>query len=494
MMRKDRQFFLSPAWMMALAATVALSFAACTTVGPDYEEPQSTTPDAWHTAAVAGLAEGAAPLQTWWQVFEDPQLVSLIARAETANLGLREAVWKIEEARALRGIVDSQRLPQVDASGSSSVQQQSDNGPFGPPPEGGFSSTELHDYGVGAGWEIDLFGRIRRSVEAADAEVQASVEQYRDVLVSLLGEVAASYVDVRSLQERLRLASANVAGQRETLELTEDRFEAGLVSALDVAQAESNLANTESLIPSLEQLLEASLNRLAVLTGDAPGSLHEALNVEGPVPHEPKAVTTGLPADLLRQRPDIRRSERQLAAQTARIGIATAELYPSFSLSGFLGLQATDIGDLFSSDSVNWSVGLPIRWSIFSGGRVRSQIRAEEARTEQALARYEQTVLSALEEVENALAGYALETDRRVRLTRAVDATERSLELVLTQYRSGIADFQNVLDTQRTLLQRQDELAVSQGRVIVNLVRLYTALGGGWDPAELPRRHTGQRP
>jgi len=266
------------------------------------------------------------------------------------------------------------------------------------------------------------------------------------------------------------------------------------VSALDVAQAESNLANTRSLIPTLERNLVLALNRLAVLLATSPGSLDKELSDQVPIPTEPDAVTTGLPADLLRQRPDIRSAERRLAAQTARIGVATADLYPQFSLGGFLGLQSTSAGDLFSTDSINWSIGLPVRWKLFAGGAVRSQIAAEEARTERLLASYEQAVLLALEEVEDAMVSYEKEVERRARLAESVDATQRSLELVLTQYRAGLTDFQNVLDTQRTLLVREDELAASEGIVIKNLVDLYRALGGGWDPeaAQQPVAPVGQ--
>jgi len=454
---------------------------ACITVGPDYEPPEPALPDIWHTMATAGLAEGEATLQRWWTVLEDAKLDELITRAQAENLSLEAALWRVEEARALRGVVAGVQMPQVALDGSSVRQQPSDNG-LQPPPEGGFDPATLHDYAVGASWEIDLFGRVRRSVEAADASLEATAEAYRDVLVSVLSEVALGYVNVRSTQERLRLANANVEAQRETLQLTQNRFDAGLVSALDVAQAQSNLANTESLIPTLSDLLERALNRMAVLLGEPPGAVHAELAEPAPVPEEPENLTVGLPVDLLRQRPDVRRAERELAAQTARVGVATADLYPSFSLSGFLGLQSTDGGDLLSSSSLTWGVGLPIRWNLFSGGRVRSQIRAEEARTEQALLAYEQTVLAALEEVENAMVAYEQESIRRERLREAVAATERSLELVLTQYRAGLADFQNVLDTQRSLLVRQDDLAVSEGRVVMNLVGLYRALGGGWDP------------
>jgi multidrug efflux system outer membrane protein len=470
--------------LLFLAAIIGtLAFGGCT-VGPDYQAPEiSTVPDAWHAAATDGLGEGVAPLQTWWAVFDDDELTSLIERSRISNLSLREAVWRVEEARSLRGVVAGQRVPNVDLGAEAGRSQPSDNGPLGAlAPEGGFDAGDLYDVGVGASWELDLWGRVRRQVEAADAEVEASVEDYRDVLVSLFGEVAVNYVSVREQQKRLRLARANVAGQEDTLELTNDRFDAGLVSGLDVAQAESNLANTRSLIPVLETSLQLALNRLAVLLGTTPGALDAELSAEAPIPDEPEAVTTGLPAELLRQRPDIRAAERRLAAQTARIGVATAELYPQFSLTGFLGLQATSAGDLFSSDSINWSIGLPIRWKLFAGGAVRSQIAAEEARTEQLLASYEQAVLLALEEVEGAMVAYEQEVERRARLGESVDATQRSLDLVLTQYRAGLTDFQNVLDTQRSLLNRQDELAASEGLVIKNLVALYRALGGGWDP------------
>lgn len=481
---------LVPSWLrrapaISLAAVVLghLALAGCT-VGPDYEQPElPTVPDAWHTAATDGLGDGHAPLQTWWTVFDDEILTSLIERAGETNLTLREAVWRVEEARALRGVVAGQRVPSVDLNAEAGRSRPSDNGSLGAlAPEGGFDAGDLYDVGVGASWEIDVWGRVRRQVEAADAEVEASVEDYRDILVTLYAEVAVNYVNVRALQERLRLADTNVKGQENTLELTEDRFDAGLVSALDVAQAESNLSNTRSLIPALENSLNLALNRLAVLIAMTPGALDEELSAGMPIPAEPAEVTTGLPANLLRQRPDIRSAERRLAAQTARIGVATADLYPRFSLGGFLGLQSTSAGDLFSTDSINWSIGLPIRWKLFAGGAVRSQIAAEQARTEQLLANYERAVLVALEEVEDAMVSFEKEVARRAHLASSVDATQRSFDLVLTQYRSGLTDFQNVLDTQRSLLTRQDELAASEGLVIQNLVDLYRALGGGWDP------------
>jgi len=469
--------------MLIFVVAGVLSLSGCT-VGPDYEEPElPSVPDAWHTAVIEGVLEGEAPIQTWWTVFDDPTLTSLIERAGTSNLTLREAVWRVEESRALRGVVAGARVPQVALDGDATRNDQSKNGVLGGVvPDEAFEPANIFNLGVGASWELDVWGRIRRQVEAADAEVEASVEDYRDVLVTLYAEVATNYVNTRALQERLRLAHDNVEGQEKTLKLTTDRFNSGLVSALDVAQAESNLANTRSLIPNLEQQLALALNRLAVLLAMNPGALDEELAGDLPIPVEPDSVTARLPADLLRQRPDIRTAERRLAAQTARVGVATAELYPKFSLTGFLGLQATSAGDLFSSDSVNWSVGLPVRWNLFAGGAIRSQIDAEKARTEQLLINYERAVLFALEEVEDALVSYDKEVVRRAHLIHSVDATQRSLDLVLTQYRAGLTDFQNVLDTERSLLVRQDDLAASEGLVIKNLVDLYRALGGGWDP------------
>jgi len=468
--------------LMTVCAIGALALGGCT-VGPDYVEPETETPDAWHSAAVDGLEDGQATLQTWWTVFDDDQLNELVLRSANGNLDLRAALWRVEEARALRGVVAGERKPQVGFSADATRSKPSENGLLGDfAPEDGFEAENLFATGLGASWEIDVFGRIRRQVEAADAATEASVEAYRDVLVSLYAETALAYLNVRTAQERLRIARANVEAQESTLQLTRDRFDAGLVSALDVTQAESNLANTYSLIPVIERDLNEGLNRLAVLLGEHPGTLHAELDQEVAIPHEPEAVATGLPTELLRQRPDVRQAERLLASQTAKIGVATADLYPTFSLTGFLGLEAVNAGDLGSSDSVTWNIGLPLRWNIFAGGRIRSRIRAEEARTNQLLAAYEQTVLDALEEAENTMVAFAKEVERRARLEQAVDATQRSLDLVLTQYTAGLTDFQNVLDTQRTLLLREDELAVAEGLVVSNLVRLYRALGGGWDP------------
>jgi NodT family efflux transporter outer membrane factor (OMF) lipoprotein len=447
-------------------------------VGPDYVPPDTPMPDAWHQEATRGLAEGTADLQRWWTLLEDPTLESLIKRAVAGNVDLRTAVGRIAEARARVGIERGAFLPQIDASGAYSHLRASEHGLV--PGDG--DTSDLHDVGLGAVWEIDVFGRIRRSVESAHASLEATVEDYRDVLVSLHAEVALTYVEVRTLQARLRYARANAEAQRTTVELTKNRRQAELAPALDVSQAELNLANTEARIPALQAALIRSINRLGVLLGESPGALRSELLPEGPIPGTPEKVLVGLPADLLRQRPDIRRAERELAAQTARIGIATSELYPRFSLFGDFFFQSTELSDLFNGSSRGWSVGPTFTWKLFAGGRIRSAIRAEEAGTEQVLAAYENTVLLALEEVENSMTAYGEELERRDALRRAVDAAQRSAELVQTLYTTGLTNFQNVLDMERSLTAAQDELATSEGAVVQNLIRIYRALGGGWAP------------
>jgi NodT family efflux transporter outer membrane factor (OMF) lipoprotein len=435
-------------------------------------------PDVWATKAAEGVAEGDASAQTWWETLGDPALVDLLKRAETANLDLQVAVARIREARASYRIATGEWFPDVNAEGSATTQELSESS-FGV-----LGGDRFESYTVGAGltWEIDVFGRIRRSVESATASVEASVEDYRDVLVILLAEVGLNYVDAITLRARIDLAEENVQAQKESVQLTEDRFAAGLTSALDVAQAESNLANTEAGIPRLESQLNAALNRIAVLLGENPGSVHDELLRQTDLPRPPAEVVVGIPADVVRQRPDIRRAERDLAAQTARIGVATADLYPRFSITGFLGYDAGSTGDLVDGDSATWNVGLPFFSHLFDRGRTRGRIQIEEARTDQLLAAYKLTVLVALEEVEDALVFYAKEKVRRDRLARAVDATQRSVDLVRTQYKTGLTDFQNVLDSERSLTDQQDQLAESEGQVVNNLIALYRALGGGWRP------------
>jgi multidrug efflux system outer membrane protein len=466
-----------------LPILLVLALGACK-VGPDYVEPEIPIQDEWRAAVETEMSQEEPDIERWWENLEDPALTDLIRRSEVANLDLRIAVARVAEARALRGIAKGDFFPNLVLDGAYSYTEISENSPVGQVIVGAGGTvepTEQWQASAGSFWEIDLFGRIRRRTEAATAQFEATIEDYRDVLVSLYAEVALNYIDVRSLQTRLDFARNNVAAQRESLELTRDRFDAGLTSALDVAQAEQNLAQTESTIPALESGLNAALNRLAVLLGEQPGALHDELLADaGTIPAEPPDIVSGVPADVLRRRPDVRRAERLLAAQTARIGVAKADLYPTFSISGFVEAVAGSVSSLFESESGGWGIIPGFRWDLFQGGKIRNNIRAEEARTQQALYGYQQTILLALEEVEDALVAYDRERVRRERLREAADASQRAVDLVRTQYISGLTNFQNVLDTQRSLFQQQDLLAESEGRVVQNLIALNRALGGGW--------------
>jgi NodT family efflux transporter outer membrane factor (OMF) lipoprotein len=447
-------------------------------VGPDYQEPEIVTPDAWHQELVRGLSAGQTSLDTWWTVLGDPVLVGLIERAGQGNLTLREAFEAVAEAHARRGIAVGEWFPSVDAGALYERGKISEE--IGLPVSG--DPRNFYSTGLATTWEVDLFGRLRRSVESADAELAASVEDYRDVRVVLYAEVAANYIDIRTLQQRILSAEQNVAAQKDTLELVRVRNRVGLVGELDLRQAELNVSRTASFIPTLREALAAAVNRTAVLMGEYPSQLHAELREPAPIPLPEAEVAAGLPADLLRQRPDLRAAERQLAAQSARIGVATADLYPRLALLGSFSFDATSTANWFTSAAQAWSIGPQLRWNLFDGGRIRSNVRAQEAVTRQVLARYEQTVLLAVEEVENSLAGYAEERARAEELGRGVRAAEQTVELVQVLYRTGLVDFLNVLDAERSLFEAQDQLLESEGRVSKNLVRVYRALGGGWTP------------
>ncbi len=450
----------------------------CLSVGPDYEEPQMEIPDAWHQAMQEDVSSEKQDLQTWWTVFGDETLNSLITRSATNNLNLRTASARIEQAAALRGVSASQYFPDIVAGGAASAVKTSTANT----PAGSSRKNELYQAGLTMAWELDLWGRVRRSVESADASLQSSVENYRDIKVILFADIAVNYINVRTLQERIDFAANNLKAQKETLELTQNRYDAGLVPALDVSQAALNTSRTESVIPPLKQGLVEAINRLSVLTGNMPYALEQELTVTKSIPAATIKVVTGLPAELLRQRPDIRRAERDLAAQNALIGATQAELYPTLTLPGTLSLE-TGSGNLFDSDNLAYSFGPQLRWNIFNGRRIRSQVDAERAGTKAALLTYEQTILLALEEVEDTMAAYANEQDRITALESAEASAKKSVELVSELYRSGLTDFQNVLNMEQALLSQQDQLATSRGTISANLVAIYKALGGGWDTA-----------
>ncbi|MDF7825103.1 efflux transporter outer membrane subunit [Pontiellaceae bacterium B12227] len=445
-------------------------------VGPDYEKPEVEAPDAWHEAVQDEFKTGEPDLQTWWTIFNDPTLNMLIERASTNNLNLKTAVARIEQAAALRGVSASQWWPELGAGAAASVVRTTQ----AQTPAGTDRNGELYDAGLSMAWELDLWGRVRRSVESADASLQASVENYRDILVVLYSDIAFNYINVRTLQERIHFAQNNLGAQNETMELTQNRFDSGLVPALDVSQSQLNLSRTKSVIPPLKQDLVEAINRLSVLMGEMPYALYKELEVKKPIPAAAGDLVVGVPADLIRQRPDVRRAERELASQHALIGATKAELYPTLTLPGTLAVQSSG-GDLFTGANSYYSFGPQLKWSIFNGKRIRSQVNAEEAATKAALYTYEQALLLALEEVEGQMSAYANETDRVESLIVAAESAQKSVELVTELYTSGLTDFQNVLNMEQALLDQQDQLALSKGMISAYLVGVYRSLGGGWD-------------
>lgn len=469
-----------PPATVVLAGALALTLLAGCSVGPDYTPPETQVPDRWHQELARGLSEGKADLRTWWVLLDDPVLDRMIGEAARGNLDLRRAVSRLLEARARVGLAAGEELPSIETQGELERGRLSE----GVQEELGSSrarTSTLYQLGLDASWELDLWGRIGRNVESADAALQATLEDYRDVLVSLFAEVATAYVEIRTLQARIEAAEGNVASQRQTLQLVRDRRRAELASDVEIAQAQLNLATTEALIPQLKTQLQQAIHRLGILLGQPPTALYGRLE-RRPLPQPPARVTIGLPADLLRQRPDIRSAERRLAAQTAQIGVATADLYPRFTLSGFLAFQKYGASSFFNNDNIGYGFGPTVIWNVFDGGRIRSNIAIQDAQTEQVLFLYEQTVLQALRETQDALAGYVQESERRDILRRSVVAANDAVRLVTSLYVSGLTDFQNVQDQQRSKFQQEDAFAQSQGLVIQNLIALYRALGGGWAP------------
>lgn len=475
---------------VVVAVTIG-SLQACTAVGPDYQAPQTRLPDLWHQDLTKGLKDGKTDLREWWTRLQDPMLNNLIARAGAGNLDLKQAVARILEARANVGIAAGAELPQVGAGGQIETGRVSEGvaGKVVNPPRK--QSSTLYSTGLDATWELDLWGRISRQVESADAGLQASVEDYRDVLVSLYAEVAQRYVDVRTAQARIKALVENVESQKKTLRLVQDRLRAELASDLEVAQAELNLATTESQVPTVRQDLAAAVHRLGVLLGERPTALYAELRETKPIPQPPKEILVGLPTELLRQRPDIRAAERRLAAQTAQIGVATADLYPRFSLTGFFAFENFGVSDVFNWKNRAYGLGPTMQWNVFDGGRIRSNIQAQDAITQQLLTSYEQTVLDALRQVEDAMAFYIQENDRQDALYRSVVAAAKSVKLVQTLYVTGLTDFQNVQDQERRKSEQDDQYAQSQGAVTKYLVDIYRSLGGGWAPTDQQPTTTG---
>lgn len=471
----------------ACAGFVVLLGAGCV-VGPDAPpRPGVDASEAFRNAMPVAAASGATnDIARWWTVFGDPQLDLMIRRAAVGGHDLRLAEARLREARALRGGVRAGLFPAVDASGSFSRSRISGNsvtgtglGAFGVPLE-----NDTQAAGFDLSWELDVFGGTRRRVEAASGDVAAAVEARNAARVSLLAEVGLNYAELRGLQGQVAVLRGMLRTHEDTASIARDRLRAGVGSELDVARATAQAERTRAGIPPLEEAVQRVIHRLSVLTGSEPGALAAELE-----PVRELAVVTapgvplGLPSELLRRRPDVRRAERELAAATARIGVATAELFPRFFLTGAAGLQSVEAGDLLDGGSRFWSLGPTLRWPVFAAGRIRQGIRVQEARQEQALIRYEQVVLTSLEETENALVGFGKEQERHRALRASAESSRRAWELAGVEHRAGLVDFLNVLEAERTLLAAREEVVLSERRLVQNLIRLYKAMGGGWELA-----------
>ncbi len=490
--RRDRWVRLLPVYVLFFG------FAGCATVGPDYIPPdpdprmpkefkaaEKNVPEKFPAGSKpeAKASEPFIPakqvppemLPVWWETLEDPLLTKLIQRAVQGNLDLKLAQSRVKEERARRGIARADRFPTIDTDASvTKIGSSEKTGPGG--------ESDLYATGFDASWEVDIFGGKRRAVESAQASVEAQEEALSDTLVTLVAEVALNYMEIRSFQARLEAAVKNQKAQEETYQIVKDRLASGLTTALTLEQAKYNLESTKAEIPSLRTGIEQGKNNLAVLLGEFPGALSEELEEYRAIPVTPVEVAVGLPAELLRRRPDVRRAERELAAQTARVGVATAELYPKLTLFGSVGLESLSAGSLFTGPASVFQIGPQITWNVFDAGRIRQNIKVEDAIQEQALIQYEASVLTAVQDVENALIAYADEQVRRRSLLKSTESAEKAAELARELYTAGLSDFIGVLEAERSLFSFQDQLAVSEAAVTSNLIRLYKALGGGWDP------------
>jgi NodT family efflux transporter outer membrane factor (OMF) lipoprotein len=437
----------------------------------------------------------------WWNSFHDPQLVSLVERAIAANLDLRQATARIRQARAARGVGAAAFWPSVDSfaaytrtGAGGTAGGAGDSGSSGGSIGRGSRETDLFQAGLDAAWELDFFGGTRRTVEALDADLDAAVEDRRDVLITLTSEVALNYLTLRGLQTQIGIARDNLEAQEKTVEITRTRFEAGFVSGLDVANARAQAATTASQIPTLESDARATIHALSLLLGLEPNALLDELQGETPIEPVPPEVPIGLPSDLIRRRSDIRRVEAQIHAATARVGVATADLFPRFSLTGSLSFSGDTLSSMASWSSRVWSVGPSMQWLIFDAGRIRWNIELQKAIQEQTLLAYQQTVLTALKEVESSLVAYAKEQEHRQLLEEAVSQNRKAVALAKELYSAGQTDFLNVLSAQGALFLSEEALARSTRTLSLNLVALYKALGGGWEGAmllnyaHLPRR------
>jgi len=449
----------------------------CISVGPDYTAPKLPGPD-FRASGLNGYDNATADprmLARWWDNFGDDMLVSCVTRALEGSRDMRAAVARVRAARAELTGVRSDLFPKV---GSSADLARTGTGKY----SGNGSYTNMYRAALDASWEIDIFGGTRRAVEAARAGLEAEEAALHDVWRIVAAEVALNYIEIRTFQRRLQVARKNLKAQEETLDILNSRYTVGLTDALDVSQARYNMESTRSAIPLLQAGLESSLNSLAVMVGEEPGSLHARFGTVHPIPVPANTAVGDIHADALRRRPDIRRAERRVAAESARIGEAVAMLYPKFSLSGFFGTAAARSTNLFSSGADTRSIVPGVVWPVFRAGELASRVRAQTAVKEQYLAVYEKTVLSAVAEVRDALSAYVREKQRVGSLQSAVAAADEAVSIAQDKYSSGLTDFNNVLDAQRSLLALEEDLAVSQGNTSSYMVTIYKTVGGGWAP------------
>ncbi|MFM5229031.1 efflux transporter outer membrane subunit [Aeromonas media] len=447
-----------------------LLLSACTVLGPDYQSPRVDEMAGWHSASEGQAALSAADYRQWWDNLHDPVLSALVLEALRKNPDVRIAGLRILEAQAQLGIAESLLGPQATVGTGELLQA-------GQTRNGHSSAGSSYGAGFNLGWELDFWGKFERGIEAADANYFATLAQYDDIQVLMAAQVAQLYVSIRTLEARLHIARENARIQRRSLEITERLFKSGNSAELDVQQAKTQYLGTLSGIPQLETNLRQSQNALSTLLARPPGPLPEMGSDTGKIPQGELALVTEMPADLLRRRPDVRIAERQLAAQSALIGVAESELYPSITLLGTLGVNATN-GD---SGTFSWAVGPSLSWNLLDQGRLGNQILVQDARFQQLHERYRDSVFKAAREVDDAAVAYANGQDEIALLTQTGEAARRSLEIANTQYREGMADFQRVLDSQRALFNQQERLVNSRGARMRDLITLYKALGGGWE-------------
>ena len=473
-------------WVLTVIIAACALSSGCA-VGPRYKRTPPSVPDQWSVEQVRGTTT-SDPVEQWWTSFHDPEFDKLIREAVEANLDLRLAVARLSEVRAARGIAKSALFPTIEATASATRNRQLVFTPSPGSRSPGFVPVEFSNFQAGfdASWELDVFGHVRRGLEAASADVTAAREERQAVLVSVLGELGRTYSELRGFQLRLDIAEKNIRTQQDTVSLTEVRAKAGLATELDVARAKAQLDTTASVIPTLQSGVEISIHRLSVILGQEPSSLRSELLPRAPVAVLPPELPVGLPSGLLERRADLREAEAKVMAATARVAGAKADFFPRFLLVGTAARQASQLHELTLGLGNVFGAGPAISLPIFTGGRLRSELHVQDSRLEQAVISYRAAVLSALEETEDDLVNYSQEQSRRERLEDAVASDEQSVRLSTETYRAGLTDFLTVLDAERELYVNEDLLAQSRTAQAVNLIALYKALGGGWQAFPQP--------